>query len=177
MAYVSGTPIMTDKEFDELKLRLKMEGSEIVVEGPRCSLRSRKVYSDLSVDYFKMFLLNVPATVVALGLFFFLDDITGFEITYLLELPEPFSFIFTWFAAVPFLVWLALTLTNAVVRDSLILKGPCPNCGTENISFFGTILSVSSGGNINNIKCSNCATELVYNSKTRLITLPEGSNA
>ncbi|XP_038905115.1 PGR5-like protein 1A, chloroplastic [Benincasa hispida] len=177
MAYVSGNSIMTDKEFDELKLRLKMEGSEIVVEGPRCSLRSRKVYSDLSVDYFKMFLLNVPATVVALGLFFFLDDITGFEITYLLELPEPFSFIFTWFAAVPFLVWLALTLTNAVVRDSLILKGPCPNCGTENVSFFGTILSVSSGGSTNNLKCSNCGTELVYNSKTRLITLPEGSNA
>ncbi|XP_022152727.1 PGR5-like protein 1A, chloroplastic [Momordica charantia] len=177
MAYVSGNPILTDKEFDELKQRLKTEGSEIVVEGPRCSLRSRKVYSDLSVDYFKMLLLNVPATVVALGLFFFLDDITGFEITYLLELPEPFSFIFTWFAAVPLLVWLALTLTNAVVRDSLILKGPCPNCGTENVSFFGTILSVSSGGNTNKLKCSNCATELVYDSKTRLITLPEGSSA
>lgn len=77
-----------------------------------------QVYSDLAIDYFKMFLLNVPATVVALGLwvplalflshflnhiisaflsslvdcflqffsrFFFLDDITGFEITHLLE--------------------------------------------------------------------------------------------
>lgn len=39
-----------------------------------------------------------------------------------MQLPEPYSFIFTWFAAVPLLVWLALTLTNAVVRDSLILK-------------------------------------------------------
>ncbi|XP_042005534.1 PGR5-like protein 1B, chloroplastic [Salvia splendens] len=86
MAYVSGTPLLSDKEFDELKQKLKADGSEIVVEGPRCSLRSRKVYSDLSVDYLKMFLLNVPAAVVALGLFFFLDDITGFEITYLLEL-------------------------------------------------------------------------------------------
>ncbi|WRX19561.1 hypothetical protein QQP08_012048 [Theobroma cacao] len=85
MAYVSGKPILSDEEFDKLKQRLKMEGSEIVVEGPRCSLRTRKVYSDLSVDYLKMFLLNVPATVVALGLFFFLDDLTGFEITYILE--------------------------------------------------------------------------------------------
>ncbi|GKV38178.1 hypothetical protein SLEP1_g46116 [Rubroshorea leprosula] len=177
MAYVAGKPIMNDEEFDKLKMRLKMEGSEIVVEGPRCSLRSRKVYSDLSVDYLKMLLLNVPATVIALGLFFFLDDITGFEITYLLELPEPFSFIFTWFAAVPFLVWLAQSLTKVVVRDSLILKGPCPNCGTENVSFFGTILSVSSGGSTNTIKCSNCGTGLVYDSKTRLITLPEGSQA
>ncbi|KAE8694593.1 PGR5-like protein 1A [Hibiscus syriacus] len=177
MAYVSGKPIMNDEEFDELKLRLKMEGSEIVAEGPRCSLRSRKVYSDLSVDYLKMFLLNVPATVVALGLFFFLDDLTGFEITYLLELPEPFSFIFTWFAAVPLIVYLATSLTKVVVKDSLILKGPCPNCSTENISFFGTILSISNGGTANTLKCSNCGTTLEYNSKTRLITLPEGGQA
>nr|GEU68174.1 hypothetical protein [Tanacetum cinerariifolium] len=39
---------------------------------------------DLTIDYLKMFLINAP-TVVAVGLFFFLDDITGFEITYLLE--------------------------------------------------------------------------------------------
>ncbi|RYR29862.1 hypothetical protein Ahy_B01g054441 [Arachis hypogaea] len=174
MAYVSGNPIMSDKEYDELKMKLKMEGSDIVVEGPRCSLRSRKVYSDLSVDYLKMFLLNVPATVIALGLFFFLDDLTGFEITYLLELPEPFSFIFTWFAAVPLLVWLAQSLTSAIVKDFLILKGPCPNCGAENTSFFGTILSVSSGGKVNNVKCSECGTEMVFDSSTRLITLPEG---
>ncbi|KAI3468825.1 hypothetical protein Pfo_025488 [Paulownia fortunei] len=177
MAYVSGNPIMADEEFDKLKQKLKMDGSEIVVEGPRCSLRSRKVYSDLSVDYLKMFLLNVPAAVVAVGLFFFLDDLTGFEITYLLELPEPFSFLFTWFAALPLILWLSFTITNFIVKDFLILVGPCPNCGTENTSFFGTILSVSSGGSINTVKCSNCATELVYDSQTRLITLPEGSEA
>ncbi|ONI06881.1 hypothetical protein PRUPE_5G086900 [Prunus persica] len=177
MAYVSGKPILTDEEYDKLKMRLKTEGSDIVVEGPRCSLRTRKVYSDLSVDYLKMLLLNVPATVVALAAFFFLDDVTGFEITYLLELPEPYSFIFTWFAAVPVIVYLAQALTKLIVKDVLILKGPCPNCGTENVSFFGTILSISNGGATNTIKCSNCGTPLVYDSNTRLITLPEGSNA
>ncbi|XP_039142052.1 PGR5-like protein 1B, chloroplastic [Dioscorea cayenensis subsp. rotundata] len=177
MAYASGNPIMTDAEFDELKMRLRKEGSDIVQEGPRCSLRSRKVYSDLSVDYFKMFLLNVPAAVVALGLFFFLDDLTGFEITYLLELPEPFSFIFTWFAAVPLIFWLSQAFTNAILKDFLILKGPCPNCSTENVSFFGTILSISSGGSTNTVKCSNCATTMVYDSRARLITLPEPSEA
>ena len=39
-----------------------------------------------------------------------------------LQLPEPFSFLFTWFAAVPLIVWLALTLTNAIVKNFLILK-------------------------------------------------------
>ena len=124
-----------------------------------------------------MFLINVPAAVVALGLFFFLDDVTGFEITYLLELPEPFSFIFTWFAAIPFILWLSFSLTNVIVRDFLILKGVCPNCGTENTSFFGTILSISSGGSTNNVKCANCQTALVFDKDTRLMTLPEGSEA
>ncbi|XXG67117.1 hypothetical protein AAC387_Pa06g0535 [Persea americana] len=169
MAYVAGKPLLSDAEFDQLKLRLKQEGSSIVQEGPRCSLRSRKVYSDLTVDYFKMFLLNVPAAVVALTLFFFLDDFTGFELTYLLELPEPFSFIFTWFAALPLIFWVAQAITNAIIKDFLILKGPCPNCGTENVSFFGTILSVPSGGAKNTVKCSNCSTELEYDSGLRLI--------
>ncbi|GFZ06921.1 PGR5-like B [Actinidia rufa] len=177
MAYVSGKPIMNDEEYDQLKMKLKMDGSEIVVEGPRCSLRSKKVYSDLSVDYLKMFLLNVPAAVIALTLFFFLDDLTGFEITYLLELPEPFSFIFTWFAALPLILFLAQSITNFIVKDFLILRGPCPNCGTENVSFFGTILSISNGGSTNTVKCSNCGTVMAYDSSTRLITLPEGSKA
>lgn len=177
MAYVAGNPILSDEEFDELRLKLKTEGSMIVVEGPRCSLRSRKVYSDLTVDYFKMFLLNVPAAVVALGLFFFLDDLTGFEITYLLELPEPFSFIFVWFAALPAILWISQAITKLIVKDFLILKGTCPNCGTENLSFFGTILSVSSGGTTNNLKCSNCGTVLEYDSEKRLMTIPEGSQA
>ncbi|XP_047967622.1 PGR5-like protein 1B, chloroplastic [Salvia hispanica] len=170
IAYVSGNPLLSDKEFDELKQRLKADGSEIVIEGPRCSLRSRKVYSDLSVDYLKMYLLNAPATIVALGLFFFIDEITGFEVV---KIPEPFGFLVTWFAALPFIIWLAFTLTNAVVKDVLILEGICPNCGTKNNSFFGSILSISSGGSTNNVKCSNCGTALVYDSKTRLITLPE----
>ncbi|KAF7044774.1 hypothetical protein CFC21_053960 [Triticum aestivum] len=167
IAYIAGNPIMSDAEFDELKLRLKQDGSDIVTEGPRCSLRSRKVYSDLTVDYLKMFLLNVPATIVALGLFFFIDELTGFEF------PEPFGFIFTYFAALPLILVTAQVVTKAIINDVLILKGPCPNCGTENLSFYGTILSIESGGATNNVKCANCKTVMVYDSKTRLITLPD----
>ncbi|KAL6638585.1 hypothetical protein ACP70R_023696 [Stipagrostis hirtigluma subsp. patula] len=95
----------------------------------------------------------------------------------LISLPEPFGFIFTWFAALPLILFSAQQLTNAIVKDFLILKGPCPNCGTENISFFGTILSISSGGTTNNVKCANCSTELVYDSISRVITLPEPSES
>ncbi|KAM0887048.1 hypothetical protein ACQ4PT_029328 [Festuca glaucescens] len=172
MAYIAGNPIMSDAEFDELKLRLKQDGSDIVTQGPRCSLRSRKVYSDLTVDYLKMFLLNAPVTVVALGLFFFIDELTGFEVN-IFQFPEPFGFIFTWFAALPLILVTAQVVTRAIIKDVLIVKGPCPNCGTENLSFFGTILSIASGGATNTVKCANCKTVMVYDSKTRLITLPE----
>nr|AAQ56398.1 hypothetical protein OSJNBa0003M24.13 [Oryza sativa Japonica Group] len=151
--------------------------TELVIYPGITNLQFSQVYSDLTVDYFKMFMLNVPAAVVALTLFFFLDDLTGFEITYLLELPEPFSFIFTWFAALPLIFWVAQAITSAIVKDFLILKGPCLNCGNENLSFFGTILSVPSGGARNSVKCANCGSSLVYDSASRLITLPETAEA
>ncbi|KAL7207619.1 hypothetical protein ACSBR1_029550 [Camellia fascicularis] len=52
------------------------------------------------------------------------------------------------------MLWLALSITNFLVKDFLILRGPCPNCGTQNVSFFGTILSISNGGSADTVKCS-----------------------
>lgn len=83
--------------------------------------------------------------------FFFIDELTGFEINifqvnsfsflpinystdYLtcfsplgnlyeqMQLPEPFGFIFTWFAALPLILFIAQSITNAIVNDFLILK-------------------------------------------------------
>lgn len=39
-----------------------------------------------------------------------------------MQLPEPFSFIFTWFAALPLIFWIGQALTNAIIKDFLILK-------------------------------------------------------
>ncbi|XLS62202.1 hypothetical protein HN51_016430, partial [Arachis hypogaea] len=64
-------------------------------------------------------------------------------------LPKPFSFIFTWFATIPLLVWLAQLLTSAIIKESLIL---------ERQEFL-------------------CGTALVYDSTTRLITIPKGSSS
>ncbi|KAJ7555957.1 hypothetical protein O6H91_05G062700 [Diphasiastrum complanatum] len=176
-AYAAGKPVLNDAEYDELKLKLKRQGSKVAIEGPRCSLRSKKVYSDSTVDYLKMTLLNLPAALIALTLVFFLDDLTGFEITYLLELPEPYSFLFTWFIVLPATYLIARTITNAILKDPLILKGPCPNCGAENNSFFGTILTVPSGGSINDVKCDQCSATLKFDLETRLITIDNSKGA
>ncbi|KAI5067013.1 hypothetical protein GOP47_0017541 [Adiantum capillus-veneris] len=171
LSYAAGKPNISDAEYDALKLKLKKAGSKVAIEGPRCSLRSKKVYSDSTVDYLKMFLLNVPAALISLGLVFFLDDLTGFEITYLLELPEPYSFVFTWFVVLPITFFIAQFLTNAILKEFIILKGPCPNCGAYNNSFFGTILTIPSGGDANIVKCEKCNSMLKFELNTRLITL------
>ncbi|MCO5576421.1 hypothetical protein L7F22_030231 [Adiantum nelumboides] len=43
MAYAAGKPNITDADYDALKLKLKKSGSKVAIEGPRCSLRSKKV--------------------------------------------------------------------------------------------------------------------------------------
>lgn len=57
MAYMSVNPIMNDEENDKLKMKLKVERSEIVVEGARCSLRTRKATSSPKFHHFHEYCL------------------------------------------------------------------------------------------------------------------------
>ncbi|XWS49854.1 hypothetical protein CRYUN_Cryun12cG0038900 [Craigia yunnanensis] len=168
--YYEGKAIMSNEEFDNLKEELMWEGSSVVMlssdkqkflEASMAYVSGNPIMSDEEFDHLKLRLKMEGSEIVVEGPRCSLRS---------RKFPEPFSFIFTWFAAVPLIVWLAQSLTKVVVKDFLILKGLCPNCGTENVSFFGTILSISSGGTTNTLKCSNCGTPLEYNSKTRLIT-------
>ncbi len=34
------------------------------MQGPRCSIRTKNMYSDLEVDYLKMLLLNLPGVLL-----------------------------------------------------------------------------------------------------------------
>ena len=64
-----------------------------------------------------------------LGLLFSIDDITGFEITKVIELPKPYGIVFLWGLVLPSLFILANAITSLVFKDALILKvrGPCPS--------------------------------------------------
>ena len=64
LAYNAGKPIMSDADFDGLKLRLRQANSVVTEQGPRCSIRTRKVMSDASVDYLKLTALNLPAALL-----------------------------------------------------------------------------------------------------------------
>lgn len=54
MAFARGTPIVSDAEYDKLKVDLKTKSSVVTAEGPRCSLRSKKMYADADPDYIKV---------------------------------------------------------------------------------------------------------------------------
>ena len=105
------------------------------------------MYSDCNPDYIKMTLLNLPAALLVrnmisvsvaygqvdkhvdscfwsqtLGALFSVDDLTGFEITKALELPQPYGIIAVWGIALPAIFVLSNSLTNLVLKDGLILK-------------------------------------------------------
>lgn len=44
-----GKPIMSDEDFNALKAELKQKASVVAAEGPRCSIRTKKMYSDCQV--------------------------------------------------------------------------------------------------------------------------------
>lgn len=64
-------------------------------------------------------LLCVLQTLVVL---FSIDDLTGFEITKLVELPEPFGIFVVWGFVLPLTYIVSSSLTNLVLKDFLILK-------------------------------------------------------
>ena len=55
---------------DRVARLMSEAGSVVTAQGPRCSLRTRRLYSDATVSYGKLLLLNVPAALLVLaGLF------------------------------------------------------------------------------------------------------------
>ena len=64
----------------------------------------------------------LPVGAQVLLALFAVDDYTGFEITTLLELPQPWSIIIVWGVVLPVVFLVASALTNFVLKDALILK-------------------------------------------------------
>jgi hypothetical protein len=170
-AYAKGTPILEDDEFDELKATLRSQNSVVTRAGPRCSIRSRKVYSDASPDYLKLTALNIPAALLVLGAVFSVDDITGFEITKAIELPPPYSILFLWGLVFPAIYVISTSITNLILPDALILKADCPNCGTSNQAYFGGIFNVAGNRKTTTTECTNCQADLEFNAVRREVVV------
>ena len=166
-----------------------------------------------------------------------MDDLTGFELTYIMELPEPWGIIAVWGFVLPVVYLVSSALTNLVLRDFLILKarprarypprprphptrscgrvpcviawlhglhgcraraceqkepgrmsalaegaaggarrgararaqGPCPNCNTENFTYFGDIFTVKGNRLENTVDCRECKARLTFRAEERSV--------
>lgn len=173
LGYAKGQPIMSDDEFDALRGQLRSNNSVVSAQGPRCSIRTRKLYSDAQYDIARMTALNVPAVLLLLGFVFAIDDVTGFEITQAIELPPPWGLVLLWGVLLPSLYVLSTAVTNIGFKDGLILKGNCPDCGHENITYFGDLLTVPGNRGTNVVDCGKCGAGLTFDQNKRIIMIDE----
>lgn len=173
LAYNRGKPIMSDAQYDELKATLRNSSSIVTAQGPRCSIRSRKLYSDAETDVLRMVAINIPAVLLVLGFVFAIDDLTGFEVTQAIELPPPYGVGLLWGILLPATYVIATALTAIGFKDALVLKGQCPNCGAENYTYFGDFLTVPGNRGTNVVDCVSCNAGLTFDQNKRVILIDE----
>merc|ERR1712025_223648 len=150
-AYLKGAPILSDEEFDALKLELKETKSKFAVDTePKCYIDTGVCKVTFQEDNFRSNLLYLPAGltlfVAWLGLAF--------------EIIEPIIRINPIILAVlgaPLYYKGAIKLTEEYLfENKLIAYGPCPSCEVEQRIYFGNILGVDGFGDIADVKCAKC---------------------
>lgn len=50
-----------------------------------------------------------------------------------------------WGILLPIVLGTASLLTHVLFKGSLVLKGPCPNCMTNNSTYFGEVVMAAAG--------------------------------
>ena len=146
-------PVLTDEEYDALKTQLQQEGSSVVVRGPRCSLRSRKAFADMTSDDSPGYLLTgfvfaiVANTITTAATTFGITDAIGDTLS--------------WALALPFGYLLADVITQAGLKRWEFVKADCPSCGKT----VRTVVAASSGGKEvvhHAATCGSCSSHLDF---------------
>jgi len=168
-AYLNGTPMMSDSEFDVLKKALKDEESKFAVSTePKCYIDTGICTVTMKEDFFRTNLLYLPAG----SLLFLVWLGIGFEVI------EPFIRINPLLLialGAPGIISGAKTITdNFLFINNKVAFGPCPSCEAENRVYFGDILTVEGFKDIAEVKCPNCKTEFsVQRNTLRASTVPK----
>lgn len=168
-AYLKGSPILSDSEFDSLKEQLKESGSKIAVDTePKCYIDTGVCKVTLQDDTFRSNLLYLPAlsilSILWLGLSFeFIEPFIRINPLILIALGSPF------------VVSGAKIITDEYLfTDNEIMYGPCPSCEAENRVYFGGILGVEGFTDVAEIKCGKCKEKITVQRRTkRASTIPK----
>lgn len=167
-AYIKGQPILSDKDWDALKLSLKESNSKIAVtQAPKCYVETGVCKVTWTAEKLKQLSLYVPAALVGILLW----EGVLYEI---LEPFKDFNPLFTLLLGIYPVSQFSKFVTESVIfKDPYIAHGPCPSCGVDNSIFFGDVLGVQGDKEESSISCSNCKASLtVKRSTLRVSTLP-----
>jgi len=172
-AYIKGNPILSDQQFDDLKLSLKNTNSKLAVTAaPKCYVDTGVCKVSWTPDKLKQTTLYLPAALIGVILWEGL----------LYELLEPFKDFNPLFSLL--LGWLPIQAFSQKVTEEVVFKnpmvssGPCPSCGVDNTVFFGDVLGVEGDMEESSVTCKNCKCSLTIKRATlRVSTLPTSKQA
>mmetsp|Transcript_10910 Transcript_10910/g.21123 ORF Transcript_10910/g.21123 Transcript_10910/m.21123 type:complete len:196 (-) Transcript_10910:1755-2342(-) len=149
-AYAKGESLLSDKEFDDLKQTLRMQGSRIATSNQaKCVIDTGVCRITWTKDQVRNKVIYVPwFAPLLLGFLIVTELIPGvrdISPAILLGIGAPLS----WKAA-------EKATNNFFLTDPLILSGPCPNCNQPSHIYFGDVLGVEGFKDTAQMTCKNC---------------------
>lgn len=167
-AYNKGAPIISDTEFDALKISLRESKSKIAVStAPKCYVDTGVCKATWQPDNIRTNSLYIPAalisTIAFLGGTYELLSLVGITLNPLLLLT---------IGALPISSVTKTVTENVFFNDPFVATGPCPSCGVENRVFFGGALGINGDDEQSSVKCTNCKAAITLKRSTlRVSTL------
>jgi hypothetical protein len=158
--------LLSDAEYDALRRRMRMDGVAFalpgfIVHGPRCSLRSRRVFTDVGQDVSRSFALNLPSLLLVLLSLATVTAASGVDV--------PFGwagYIAALLIAFPIMITASRQLTSTAMDFSAVFTAQCPQCGQQ--------LDVKlprSGDTSFPLGCPHCQSTLSYDNPSHQVTL------
>jgi hypothetical protein len=170
-----GKPVLTDDEYNALRLQLKKDGSSVAMhDAPRCDVDSGVCKMDMRVDKGKTRLLYLPGWAGGLLVFS--------EISFWTLHIDPLLSILL--GVVPVYFFADFFTTKIFAQQPLVATSPCPKCSSLITVYFGDLLSVQTDGIIPKAAgppqpqieaiCGSCKEVLIADRDTMIIaTLPD----
>ena len=134
--YKMGQPVLSDSEYDALRLSLKKAGSAVALhDAPTCNLDG-VCKMDMRVDKGKTRLLYLPGWAGGLLVFS--------EITFWTLHLDPLLTLLL--GVVPVYFFANFFTTKIFAQEPLVATSPCPKCDALLTVYFGDLLSVQTDG-------------------------------
>lgn len=168
--YKMGQPVLSDSEYNDLRLKLKKAGSSVALhDNPTCNIDGI-CKMDMRVDKGKTRLLYLPGWAGGLLVFS--------EITFWTLHLDPLLTLLL--GVVPVYFFANVFTTKIFAQEPLVATSPCPRCSSLLTVYFGDLLNVQTDGIIPSAKgppqpqievtCASCKETLIADRDNMIIS-------